>query len=135
MKILFYLAYILLLPLYSNLTNPIKMDCSELKNGHFHYFMKLTKERVEIERRDSLQISIRADGQELRSKILWNDDCSYYVFMNAFSTTKLSFQDSIISTLPIKFKINAIEKDYYICTGTIESPGMQMEIRDTIYFN
>ena len=134
MNILFQTNF-LFFTCFTYLSYSTVLDCAEVKNGHFHYFTKLTHDRVEIERKDSLQIEIRPNGLELRSKITWKNDCMYNTFMNAFSTSKLSFQDSVISTIPIQFQINAVEKDYYVCTGKIESPGMYMEIRDTIYFD
>jgi len=130
---LFFLFFILVSYSSFNCTQPI--DCLKVKNGKFFYFSKLDRRKVTIERIDSLQIEIDPKSAEpLRSKIVWLNDCKMQMFVNAFSQTKLSQEDSLYATKPATIEIIDVRSDFYICLAKFSTSKREYEFRDTMFF-
>ncbi len=111
------------------------LDCSKVKNGRFFYFSKIDRRKVFIERIDSLQIEIDSKSNEvLRNKIVWQSDCKMQMFVNAFSQTKLSKEDSLYSTKPATIEIVDVRSNFYICIAKFSTSKREYELRDTMYF-
>jgi hypothetical protein len=112
-------------------------NCEKIKNGKFHYFTKRTRERIDIERFDSLQLETDAktEGSPLKSKIVWKGECKYDMFINAFTEFKLTGDDSIFATTPSHVSIIYIGDTFYVCIAKLDVFNRDIELRDTVYFN
>lgn len=109
-------------------------DCSKIRNGQFYYYEQKTRSKIEVERRDSLQLEKNTvNGKTLRCKIIWKADCEYDMYINAFSDTKLSGADSVIAATPTSVRIVTVDNEKYICTWKLQFAGRNFEGRDTIY--
>lgn len=111
------------------------IDCSKVRNGKYYYYSKADRTKVFIERLDSLQTEMDSERtQVIKSKIIWQNDCKFKLFVNALSDTKLSKQDSIYSTMPGTIEILDIRPDYYICSVEFSTMTRQFIYKDTMYF-
>lgn len=55
-------------------------DCELYKNGEFFTYDPITKNKINVERKDSVQIeSDPANGSVQRSKIFWKNPCEYHL--------------------------------------------------------
>jgi len=109
-------------------------DCQKLRNGEFYYYSTPTRGRVEVKRQDSLQIEINpVTGDIVRSKIIWKNNCQYTLYVNAFSLSKLSKMDSLLSVTPGEVVITNITPRYYECKLTLKVFGKTFNKLDTIY--
>ena len=91
-------------------------DCSKIKTGRFYYYNKaLSGSKVNIERFDTAQIETNSiSGSVLRSRIVWKSSCSYDLFVNSLSQTKLNPNDSLLSITPVTIDITYVSDDFYI---------------------
>jgi len=111
-----------------------RMDCSKVKNGKFYYYAKVDGRKIQIERKDSLQIEIDPNSNQiLKSKIIWQDDCKFQMFVNAFSDTKLTKEDSLRASTAVPIEIVDIAPTYYVCIAKFSTSKKNYELRDTIY--
>ncbi|MBL7702073.1 MAG: hypothetical protein JNM14_07470 [Ferruginibacter sp.] len=109
--------------------------CKKVKNGKFYYYAKMDGRKILIERIDSLQIETDAKRTEvLKSKIVWENDCKYKIFVNAFSDNKLTQEDSLLATKAGIIEIIDIKPDFYICTAKFSTSKKNYEFRDTMYY-
>lgn len=111
-------------------------DCTKLKNGKFYYYNKLSKlkPKVIIERFDSLQIETNTEnGRVLRNKIVWRNSCSFDMYINSLSKTKLNTSDSLFSTVPATVNIIYVTNDFYIYSAKMNILNKTIELSDTIY--
>lgn len=125
---------VFLFPILSfNLTTPL--ECSKVKNGTFYYYSKISRDKVEIERFDSVQLETNTkNGHVLKNKIIWKGDCNYDMYINALSNSKLEQMDSLIATTPASVEIVSVGSAYYVCQWKIKISTKEIEGTDTIYF-
>ena len=111
-------------------------SCDQIRNGKFYYFEKKSREKIIVQRFDSLQLekSLKKDDTPLKSKIVWKGDCQYDMFINALSESPLTGDDSIIAATPARIKIIHIDTSFYVCTANLSVFGRTFEVRDTMYF-
>jgi hypothetical protein len=107
--------------------------CSSVRVGKFYYISKLLGQRIMIDRTDSTQIETTPDGAMVKSKIIWTSNCSYDMYVNSLSENK-TFDDSVMSSIPLNVKIASIKKDYYVYKATMKRTGMSLELSDTVYY-
>ncbi len=130
--IFFIFSLLAMLPGKRGTSDP---ECSKIKDGHFYYYAKEGSELVKVSRMDSIQVELRPNGEELRNRVIWKSDCSFDLFINAYSKIKLSYKDSILATIPVNIEIKSVEKEYYTCLCTMNIFGDTIEILDTLYFD
>jgi len=110
-------------------------DCSKLKEGKFYYFTRLNRRKVLVDRHDSIQIETDTrTGDISKSKIIWKGKCEYEIFVDAYSPKKLSFRDSVFSTIPILITLSSVSSNFYVASGLVALPDKNVELRDTFYF-
>jgi hypothetical protein len=126
---------ILTLPLWL-LSFTYTTDCKKVKNGKFYYYSKMTREKVNIDRIDSLQMETVEDtgSSPLKCKIIWKSECSYDMYLNALSDSKLTGIDSMIATIPAHVEIIFIGDEYYVCIAKMEINENMVEYRDTMFY-
>ena len=132
-KFTFFITIILVSFISFSCSHPL--DCSKVKNGKFFYYSKIDRRKVFIDRIDSLQLETDSKKNEvIRSKIVWLNDCKFQMFINAFSETKLSIEDSLYALKPATIDIVDITSDFYICIAKFSTSKQYLEFRDTMYF-
>ena len=110
------------------------MSCDKIKNGKFFYYSKLNRSKILIERIDSLQIETDVKNNSiLRSKIGWQNDCKFQIFVNALSNTKFTKQDSLLATNASTIEITHVTPYFYICIAKFSTSKKNYEFIDTMY--
>ena len=111
-------------------------NCNDLRNGKFYYFSKKSRERIDVYRFDSLQLETGSNKGDIpqKNKIVWKGDCEYDMYINAFSDTPLTGDDSIIAATPAHAKIIYIDSLFYVCTAKLNVFDKNLQLRDTLYF-
>ena len=127
---------LLVLPLAFFFCNNEPITCEKVKNGRFFYYTKKNRQKINIDRFDSLQIETDAEtgGSTLKNKIVWTGPCKFQLFLNALSETKLSKQDSIFATIPCDVEITFLGSEFYVCLAKMDAFGKHLEFRDTMYY-
>ena len=110
-------------------------DCSKIKTGRFYYYRKaLLRSKVNIERTDTTQIETNPiSGLVLRSRIAWKSSCSYDMFVNSLSQTRLNASDSLLSVTPVTIDIVYLSDDFYIYNAKMIISNKLYELKDTIF--
>jgi hypothetical protein len=109
--------------------------CDKLKNGRFYYFSKYHREKVFLERRDSIQIEAGENDSDLiKGKVAWKNDCCYDIYFNPPDKAVLTADDSIITTTPGHVEITSVNDNYYVCVAKMTIFDRQIKVTDTIYF-
>ena len=110
--------------------------CEQYKTGKFYIYNKVSKQRINIERRDSLQIETNADGDITVMKIKWTSGCEYELLFNYMTPRDVSkaknFQRVIETSadIPLRIKILSGTDSYYVFEASKE--GFQ-NLRDTVW--
>lgn len=105
-------------------------ECLKIKNGGFYYYSKSVGDTVEIERTDSLHLErVKRTGHILKNKAIWQTDCSYLMYINALSDSKLNEMDSTIATIPITVNIINVAKQYYVYYASFKIVNAESKLR------
>lgn len=110
--------------------------CDKYKTGKFYIYNKTTKQRINIERRDSLQIETNEKGDITILKVNWTAPCQYELFFN-YMTPKEVAKDTNVQRIfdsnldkPFQIKILSGTDSYYI----FEAAKMGLKnLRDTVW--
>ncbi len=108
-------------------------DCSKFKIGKFFTFSPVTKNKIIINRNDTLQVETDTKtGIVIKSKIFWKNPCEYQI--TAISNNKASqdYVDSFFSITPINVTIIDQGKDFYIFKAKVDSINKHLEYSDTV---
>jgi hypothetical protein len=96
-------------------------DCSQYKVGKFYIYNKVNKQRVNIERRDSLQIETNSEtGDIIIMKVSWRSECEYELLFNYATPKEVSKskrEQSVVEVsadIPIRVTILSGTDDYYV---------------------
>jgi hypothetical protein len=109
-------------------------ECLRFKNGTFYTISPVTKNKIIIERNDSLQIETDVKSNiELKSKIVWKDACEYEILAMSDNKTNINGIDSFFSITPIRVKIIDTGKDFYVFKARVDSINKYLEYSDTIH--
>jgi hypothetical protein len=114
-----------------------KQSCEKYKTGKFYIYNKLNKQRINIERRDSLQIETNElTGDMTISKVKWNGPCDYELFFNYMTPKEVSKDTSAQrifnanADTPLQIKILSGTDSYYVFEASKQ--GFQ-SLRDTVW--
>jgi len=112
-------------------------DCAKYKVGKFYVYNKVSKQRVNIERRDSLQIETSAEtGDVIIMKVSWRSECEYELLFNYATPKEVSRSKrtpTVVETsldIPLRVKILSGTDDYYLYEATKQ--GFKPS-RDTVW--
>ena len=112
-------------------------DCARYKFGKFYIYNKASKQRIDIERKDSLQIETNAETGDITvMKVSWTADCEYELLFNyttpkEVSTSKRSQPvQGISANIPMRIKILSGTENYYVFEAS--KPGLK-PLRDTVW--
>jgi len=111
-------------------------DCAKYRRGNFYFFNKTTKQRINIERRDSLQIETNEKGDITVSSVTWTAPCEYELLFNYMTPKEVSkggvqkIFESAGSNIPLRIKVLSGTDDYYVFEAS--KPGIK-NLRDTVW--
>ena len=114
-----------------------EQNCEMYKTGKFYIYNKSSKQRINIERRDSLQIETNElTGDITVSKVNWTGPCDYELSFN-YMTPKEVSKDKNVQRIfdvnmdtPLQIKILSGTDDYYIFEAG--KRGLK-NLRDTVW--
>ena len=120
----------------SFIVNP-SSDCSRYKIGKFYVYNKVSKQKVYIERKDSLQIETNAETNDIIiMKVSWRNECEYELLFNYATPKEVSKSkrtQTVVETsvdIPLRIKILSGTDDYYVYEATKQ--GFKPS-RDTVW--
>lgn len=119
---------------FAGITNV--QTCDKYRTGHFYIYNKANKQRINIERRDSLQIETNENGDITILKINWTGPCQYELFFNYITPKEVS-KDTNTQRIfdsngdkPFQIKILSGTDSYYIFEAARK--GLK-NLRDTVW--
>ena len=96
-------------------------DCRQYKFGKFYIYNKVSKERINIERKDSLQIETNTEtGDMTIMKVSWTADCEYELLFNYMTPKEVSKSKRSATAaeasaiIPMRIKIISGTENYYV---------------------
>ena len=110
--------------------------CDKYKTGKFYIYNKVSKQRISIERKDSLQIETNENGDITVLNVTWTGPCEYELLFNYMTPKEISKRDDaqkIVGSLgsePLQIKILSGTDSYYLFEA--RKQGFQ-NLRDTIW--
>ena len=110
--------------------------CDRYKTGKFYIFNKVNNQRINIERKDSLQIETNENGDLTVLKLNWIGPCEYQLFFNYMTPKDIAKSKTVqrvIETsvdLPLQIKILSGTDNYYVFEASKQ--GFQ-NLRDTVW--
>ena len=114
----------------------VVQTCDRYKTGKFYIFNKVNKQRINIERKDSLQIETNENGDLTVLKVNWIGPCEYQLFFNYMTPKDIAKSKTVqrvIETsvdLPLQIKILTGTDNYYVFEASKQ--GFQ-NLRDTVW--
>ena len=117
---------------------PPVQSCDKYRFGRFYIYNKANRQRIHIERKDSLQVETNElTGNITVLKVKWTSPCEYELMFN-YTTPKEITKDEIkpkivesIGVTPLYIKILSGTDDYYVFEARKEG---FMNLRDTVWF-
>ena len=130
-------VFSILVALYG-FNNTTIQDCGIYKIGKFYIYNKINKQRINIERRDSLQIETNeVTGDITVLKVNWTSACEYDLFFNYMTpkeVSKANAKQGIFeaegAVIPLRIKILSGTNDYYVFEAN--KHGFK-NLRDTVW--
>ena len=112
-------------------------DCGMYKLGKFYIYNKISRQRIDIERKDSLQIETNAETGDITVlKVTWTSGCEYELLFNYMTpkdVSKAKKSQTIVETsanIPLRIKILSGNDNYYVFEANKQ--GFK-SLRDTIW--
>lgn len=131
--ILLYGAIIIVFSCFVKRTGP---DCDTYRKGNFFIFNKVNKQRIDIERRDSLQIETNENGDITVLKVKWTSTCVYELLFNYMTPKEVSKDKNVQrivdsnGDIPLRIKILGGTDSYYVFEAGKQ--GLK-NLRDTVW--
>jgi hypothetical protein len=96
-------------------------NCDRYRTGKFYIYNKVNRQRINIERRDSLQIETNSETGDITvMKVNWTGECEYnlvFNYMTPKDVSKAKDVQRIFDTstdTPLKIKILSGNDSYYV---------------------
>lgn len=112
-------------------------DCSQYRFGKFYIYNKVSKQRVNIERKDSLQIETNAESDDITvMTVKWVGECEYELLFNYMTPKEVSKSkrsQAVVETsvdIPLRIRILSGTDNYYLFEAT--KKGFK-PLRDTMW--
>ena len=113
-----------------------KQNCDIYKTGKFYIYNKGNKQRINIERRDSLQIETNESGDITVLKVKWTSACDYELLFNYMTPKEVSKDKNVQRIfdanggIPLQIKILSGTDSYYVFEAGRR--GLK-NLRDTVW--
>ena len=111
-------------------------DCEKYKTGKFYIYNRANRQKINIERKDSLQIEMNESGDITVLKIKWTGPCQYELLFNYMTPKEVSKNKAVQRVFdsngdsPFQIKILGGTESYYIYEASRE--GLK-NLRDTVW--
>ena len=112
-------------------------DCEMYKLGKFYIYNKISRQRIDIERKDTLQIETNTETGDIAVlKVSWTSACEYELLFNYVTPKEVSKSkksQTVIETsanIPLRIKILSGNDNYYVFEASKQ--GFK-PLRDTIW--
>lgn len=111
-------------------------DCDKYKTGKFYIHNKVNKQRINIERKDSLQIETDENGDITVLKVSWTGPCQYELYFNYVTPKEVSKNKNAQrifdsnAGVPLQIKILSGTDSYYVFEAG--KTGLK-NLRDTVW--
>ena len=122
---------------FSGFSKTAKQNCDEYRTGKFYIYNKANKQRINIERRDSLQIETNEQTGDITVlKVNWTGPCDYELLFNYVTPKEVSKDKNVqrISNanvdIPLQIKILSGTDSYYVFEAG--KRGLK-NLRDTVW--
>ena len=121
---------------FSAFSKKAEQNCEVYRTGKFYILNKVNKQRINIERKDSLQIETNENGDITVLKVNWIGQCEYQLFFNYMTPKDIAKSKNVqrvIETsvdLPLQIKILSGTDNYYVFEASKQ--GFQ-NLRDTVW--
>jgi hypothetical protein len=111
----------------------VSFDCAKYKNGKFYMYSAISKNKIIIERKDTLQFETdTGTGLVTKSKIDWTNPCEYKMTDISSNKTDKDGVDSFFSITPITVTIVSTGKGFYVFRTKVDSADKHVDISDTV---
>lgn len=113
-----------------------KQNCEMYRTGNFYFYNKASKQKINIDRRDSLQIETNEKGDITVSRISWTGACEYELLFNYMTPKEVSKDgvqkvfESAAGNIPLQIKILSGTDRYYVFEASKQG---YKGLRDTIW--
>ena len=110
--------------------------CEKYRTGKFYIYNKVNKQRINIERKDSLQIETNENGDITVLKVKWINPCEYELLFNYMTPKEVSKRGDVqkivesMANEPLQIKILSGTDDYYLFEA--KKDGF-INLRDTVW--
>jgi len=132
--LLLYGAIIVVFSCFSKSVGP---NCDAYRTGKFYVYNKTNKQKINIERRDSLQIETNETTDDITvMKVKWTGSCEYELLFNYMTPKEVSKDKSVQrifdvnGDIPLKIKNLSGTDSYYIFEAV--KKGFK-NLRDTVW--
>ena len=112
-------------------------NCGQYKFGKFYVYNKVSKQRVNIERKDSLQIEMNVETGDITVlNVNWVSDCEYELLFNYATPKEVSKSKrsqtvvEVSANIPLRIKILSGTDNYYLFEASKQ--GFK-PLRDTVW--
>ncbi|HEX6170284.1 MAG TPA: hypothetical protein VFZ33_11345 [Chitinophagaceae bacterium] len=132
----FILLYGAIIIVFSCFVKRTGHNCDTYRTGKFYIFNKVNKQRIDIERRDSLQIETNEDGDITVLKVKWTSACDYELLFNYMTPKEVSIDKNVQrifdsnGDVPLRIKILGGTDSYYVFEAGKQ--GLK-NLRDTVW--
>lgn len=122
---------------FSGFIKTAKQNCEMYKTGKFYIYNKVNKQRINIERRDSLQIETNEQTGDITVlKVNWTGPCEYELLFNYMTPKEVSKDKNVQRifdanvNMPLQIKILSGTDSYYVFEASKQ--GFK-GLRDTVW--
>lgn len=113
-----------------------EQDCGKYRTGKFYIYNKANRQKINIERKDSLQIETNESGDITVLKINWTGPCQYELLFNYMTPKEVSKSKDVQRVFdsngdsPFQIKIVGGSESYYVYEAS--RTGLK-NLRDTVW--
>ena len=132
-----FLFSVAIIIVFASFSKTAKQNCEMYKTGKFYVYNKTNKQKINIERRDSLQIETNeTNGDITVMKVKWTGSCEYELLFNYMTPKEVSKRvdmEKIVESMgssPLQIKILSGTDSYYVFEASKQ--GFQ-GLRDTVW--
>ena len=121
---------------FSGFNKTDQQNCDMYRTGKFYIHNKANKQRINIERGDSLQIETNENGDITVLKVNWTGPCEYDLLFNYMTPKEVSKDKNVQrifdanADMPLQIKILSGTDSYYV----FEAGKRDLKnLRDTVW--
>ncbi len=112
-------------------------DCTQYKFGKFYIYNKASRQRIDIVRKDSLQIETNVESGDITvMRVNWTGECEYELLFNyttpkeVAKSTRSQTAVEVAAHIPVQIRILTGTENYYVFEA--RKQGLK-PLRDTVW--